>query len=299
MLSYNVPKSVLQPLAAALEGRLLDFDDKVRTQAVVAVCDLAKSNLTCFPSELVLKALERLRDKKVIIHSNNSVIISLHGTNFYGACSNISLQVSVRKSVMQKLLELYRAYCTKCSKRHLMLNDNYEQIPCKILLLCFDKDCKDFRFGGYFLSNFDLYLGLHCANVRCTMLQATKHRDHICRGFIPIITSYKGEDRTLDCFFFTLQAASYQGFKLHSISKTKVFIPVCFSTSMLLLSIYLFLTKHDCHQVADGIERIFVSSGGGEGTVKSLNGNRMQMTECIEITLTHILTYCSFFALSI
>ncbi|XP_010912048.2 sister chromatid cohesion protein PDS5 homolog B isoform X2 [Elaeis guineensis] len=104
-------------ILTALEGRLLDFDDKVRTQAVIAVCDLAKSNLTCFPSELVLKALERLRDKKV----------------------------SVRKNVMQKLLELYRAYCTKCTKGHLMLNDNYEQIPCKILLLCFDRDCKEFR----------------------------------------------------------------------------------------------------------------------------------------------------------
>ncbi|XP_008785877.2 sister chromatid cohesion protein PDS5 homolog A [Phoenix dactylifera] len=113
----DTSRSEARDILTALEGRLLDFDDKVRTQAVVAVCDLAKANLTCFPSELLLKALERLRDKKV----------------------------SVRKSVMQKLLELYRAYCIKCSKGHLMLNDKYEQIPCKILLLCFDKDCKEFR----------------------------------------------------------------------------------------------------------------------------------------------------------
>lgn len=110
-------RSEQHDILTALEGRLLDFDDKVRTKAVVAVCDLAKSNLTCFPSELVSQAIERLRDKKV----------------------------SVRKSVVQKLLELYRAYCTKCSKGLLMLNDNYEQIPCKLLLLCFDKDCKEFR----------------------------------------------------------------------------------------------------------------------------------------------------------
>lgn len=53
-------------MTGALGGRLLDFDDKVRTQAVLAICDLAISNLTCFPSELVLQAVERLRDKKVV-----------------------------------------------------------------------------------------------------------------------------------------------------------------------------------------------------------------------------------------
>ena len=52
-------------LAESLEGRLLDFDDKVRIRAVYAVCDLAKSNLSSFPSELILQAAERLRDKKV------------------------------------------------------------------------------------------------------------------------------------------------------------------------------------------------------------------------------------------
>jgi hypothetical protein len=52
-------------LAESLEGRLLDFDDKVRIRAVCAVCDSAKSNLGSFPSELILQAAERLRDKKV------------------------------------------------------------------------------------------------------------------------------------------------------------------------------------------------------------------------------------------
>lgn len=56
---------VLFLLAESLEGRLLDFDDKVRIRAVYAVCDLAKSNLSSFPSELILQAAERLRDKKV------------------------------------------------------------------------------------------------------------------------------------------------------------------------------------------------------------------------------------------
>lgn len=57
-------------LAAAVIGRLLDFDEKVRLQAVMTICDLAISNLSCFPSEVVLQAIERLRDKKVnCVHS--------------------------------------------------------------------------------------------------------------------------------------------------------------------------------------------------------------------------------------
>lgn len=58
--------SNLHVVAAALEGRLLDFDDKVRTKAVDAVCDLAKSYPRSIRSELILQAMERLRDKKVI-----------------------------------------------------------------------------------------------------------------------------------------------------------------------------------------------------------------------------------------
>lgn len=46
---------------------MLDFDDKVRTQAVVVACDLARSNLKIFPPELIVRATERLRDKKVIL----------------------------------------------------------------------------------------------------------------------------------------------------------------------------------------------------------------------------------------
>ena len=69
-------------LAAALEGRLLDFDDKVRTEAVFAVCDLAKSSLTCFPSEIILQAVERLRDKKVtsfqFLQTESSALVLSH-----------------------------------------------------------------------------------------------------------------------------------------------------------------------------------------------------------------------------
>ncbi|XP_028553543.1 sister chromatid cohesion protein PDS5 homolog A-B [Dendrobium catenatum] len=101
----------------AVEGRLLDFDDKVRTQAISVICNLASSNLSCFSSEFVLKAIKRLRDKKI----------------------------SVRKSAMQSLLELYRVYCIKCSNGLFSLNFTYENIPGAVLMLCFDKDCKEFR----------------------------------------------------------------------------------------------------------------------------------------------------------
>uniref|UniRef100_A0A0E0K1C1 Uncharacterized protein n=1 Tax=Oryza punctata TaxID=4537 RepID=A0A0E0K1C1_ORYPU len=38
-------------IVTSLEGKLSDFDYKVRIRAVAAVCDLAKSNLISFPSE--------------------------------------------------------------------------------------------------------------------------------------------------------------------------------------------------------------------------------------------------------
>ncbi|CAO1944277.1 unnamed protein product [Urochloa humidicola] len=104
-------------ILTSLQGRLLDFDEKVRIRAVNTVCDLAKSNLSSFPHEVILLAAERLRDKKA----------------------------SVRKNVMHKLLELYRDYCEKCSKGTAAINTHYEQIPAKLLVLCFDNDMESFR----------------------------------------------------------------------------------------------------------------------------------------------------------
>ncbi|CAA6667666.1 unnamed protein product [Spirodela intermedia] len=103
-------------ILTALQGRLLDFDDKIRIQAVTVVCELAQANLEFFPLELILQAADRVRDKKV----------------------------SVRKKAMIKLLELYHAYCIKCSEGLLPITDHFEQIPSKIITLCFDKDCKEF-----------------------------------------------------------------------------------------------------------------------------------------------------------
>ncbi|KAL8170975.1 hypothetical protein V2J09_022779 [Rumex salicifolius] len=97
--------------------RLLDFDSSVRAEAVVALCDLAVFSLKFFPAELIVRATERLRDK----------------------------MASVRKVAMKKLLEVYHHYCIKCSEGQIELNQYFEQIPCSILMLCYDRSSKDVR----------------------------------------------------------------------------------------------------------------------------------------------------------
>jgi len=125
-------------LAASLEGRLLDFDEKVRIRAVHTVCDLAKSNLSS-SAKLILHAAERLRDKKVSWCFSVQLFL-------YNASLKHAFQASVRKNVMHKLLELYRDYCEKCSKGTATVNTHYEQIPAKLIVLCFDNDIESFRF---------------------------------------------------------------------------------------------------------------------------------------------------------
>ncbi|XP_012567744.1 sister chromatid cohesion protein PDS5 homolog B isoform X3 [Cicer arietinum] len=104
-------------IISSVEGRLLDFDDRVRMQAVVVACDICSSNLMLVPLKLMSEATERLRDKKI----------------------------PVRKRALQKLMELYRDYCKKCCEGSMTITDRFEEIPCKILMLCYDKDCKEFR----------------------------------------------------------------------------------------------------------------------------------------------------------
>lgn len=102
---------------SALQGRLLDSDDRVRSEAVTVVCDLARYKLKSVPLELITCVAERLRDKKV----------------------------PVRKKALKKLLELYLEYCTQCAAAIMDFSDHFEQIPCKILMLCYDRDCKEFK----------------------------------------------------------------------------------------------------------------------------------------------------------
>ncbi|KAK2453745.1 sister chromatid cohesion protein PDS5 protein A [Trifolium repens] len=101
----------------SVEGRLLDFDDRVRMHAVTAACDICCSNPMLVPVKLLSAVTERLWDKKI----------------------------SVRKMALQKLIETYREYCKKCCDRSMSTSDHFEEIPCKILMLCYDKECKEFR----------------------------------------------------------------------------------------------------------------------------------------------------------
>lgn len=48
-----------------MKDRLLDYDDKVRMEAVNVVCEIAKTNLNWDSSDIITLAAERLRDKKV------------------------------------------------------------------------------------------------------------------------------------------------------------------------------------------------------------------------------------------
>ncbi|KAM1013870.1 hypothetical protein FF1_043727 [Malus domestica] len=137
----------------ALESRLLDFDDRVRTQAVVVACDLAMSNMICFPPKIISQTTERLRDKKI----------------------------PIRKKALQKLMEVYRDYCNKCFEGNMTISDHFEQIPCKILMLCFDKDCMDFRS-----QNMELVLAEDLFPAVLSVEEITRHWIHLFSLFTPL-----------------------------------------------------------------------------------------------------------------
>eukprot|EP00256_Glycine_max_P042836 XP_006593598.1 sister chromatid cohesion protein PDS5 homolog B-A isoform X6 [Glycine max] len=105
-------------IMTSVGDRLLDSDDQVRKQAVLVACDIFSSNLKLVSSKLLSQATERLRD----------------------------IKITVRKSALQKLIKVYRDYCKKCYEGSMTISDHFEEIPCKIMMLCYDKDCKEFRF---------------------------------------------------------------------------------------------------------------------------------------------------------
>ncbi|KAL7117964.1 hypothetical protein ACP275_03G105700 [Erythranthe tilingii] len=110
---------------SAIQDRLLDNDDKVRIGAINVVCELSKTNLNLTSSDLITQAAKRLRDKKVL----------------------------VRRKALEKLIELYQEYCTRRAKGNTLrrtegntlLNEHIEEIPCEVLMLCYEKDCQEFR----------------------------------------------------------------------------------------------------------------------------------------------------------
>ncbi|XP_050288244.1 sister chromatid cohesion protein PDS5 homolog A isoform X1 [Quercus robur] len=95
----------------ALCDRLLDFDENVRKQVVAVICDVACRALNAIPLETVKLVAERVRDKSLL----------------------------VKKYTMERLAEIYRVYCLKCSDGSIMSDDFY-WIPGKILRCFYDKD---------------------------------------------------------------------------------------------------------------------------------------------------------------
>ncbi|WRX29852.1 hypothetical protein QQP08_022339 [Theobroma cacao] len=140
-------------LLTAIEDRLLDFDDKVRMQAVIVACELAGSNLKYISSKLISEVIERLRDKKI----------------------------SVRKKALQKVMEVYRDYCNKCAEGHITMCDHFEQIPCKVLMLCYDKDCKEFRS-----QNIELVVAEELFPVLLPVEERARHWIHLFSLFSPL-----------------------------------------------------------------------------------------------------------------
>ncbi|KAG7980770.1 hypothetical protein I3843_05G200200 [Carya illinoinensis] len=149
----NPSGTALHEVLTALEDRLLDFDDRVRMQAVIVACDLALSNLKSVPPKLISQATERLRDKKI----------------------------SVRKKALHKLVEVYQDYCKKCSEGHMAISDHFEQILCKVLMLCYDKDCKEFRS-----QNMEIVLAEDLFPAPLSIEERTRHWIHLFSIFTPL-----------------------------------------------------------------------------------------------------------------
>ncbi|XP_004293403.1 PREDICTED: sister chromatid cohesion protein PDS5 homolog A [Fragaria vesca subsp. vesca] len=98
-------------IISALCDRLLDYEEKVRKQVVAVIYDVACHDLNSIPLETVKLVAERLRDKSVL----------------------------VKKYTMERLAEIYRVYCAKCSDGS-TISSEFEWIPGKILRCIYDKD---------------------------------------------------------------------------------------------------------------------------------------------------------------
>ncbi|KAM1124110.1 sister chromatid cohesion protein PDS5 homolog A [Malus sylvestris] len=98
-------------IISALCDRLLDFEEKVRKQVVAVVYDVACHALNSIPLETIKLVAERLRDKSLL----------------------------VKTYTMERLAEIFRVYCAKCSDDPLLSSD-FDWIPGKILRCFYDKD---------------------------------------------------------------------------------------------------------------------------------------------------------------
>lgn len=103
------------------------------------------------------------------------------------------------------------------------ISDHFELIPCKILMLCYDKDCKEFRYVCLDL----MACWTKCCNYMSgvtiiNILQVPKHGACSCGGFISSTSFSWGEDKTLDTLVFSFHPSSCEGIKLYLIPEEKV-----------------------------------------------------------------------------
>ncbi|XVF26230.1 hypothetical protein REPUB_Repub13aG0281300 [Reevesia pubescens] len=104
-------RSEAPQIISALCDRLLDYDENVRKQVVAVICDVACHSLISIPVETVKLVAERLRDKSLL----------------------------VKKYTMERLAEIFRAYCASCSDGSITPNE-FDWIPGKIFRCFYDKD---------------------------------------------------------------------------------------------------------------------------------------------------------------
>ncbi|KAG2261739.1 hypothetical protein Bca52824_068818 [Brassica carinata] len=98
-------------IISALRDRLLDYDENIRKQVVAVICDVAVSDLTSIPIDTIKLVAERLRDKAML----------------------------VKTYTMERLTELFRVYCLRCTEGKVGTGD-FDWIPGKILRCLYDKD---------------------------------------------------------------------------------------------------------------------------------------------------------------
>ncbi|KAK6132002.1 hypothetical protein DH2020_034228 [Rehmannia glutinosa] len=111
-----------------LLNRFSDKSAEVRLAALSCAKPLYMTNQSGRESIEILSAIQdRLldHDDKVRVEAVNVVL--------------------VRSKALKKLVELYQEYCTRCAAGITLLNEHIEEIPCKVLMLCYEKDCQEFR----------------------------------------------------------------------------------------------------------------------------------------------------------
>ncbi|MCO5560048.1 hypothetical protein L7F22_013654 [Adiantum nelumboides] len=114
---------------AAVSDRLQDFETEVRLHAVIAICDVAQYNPQLALVNEMKRVAERLRDT----------------------------EVTVRQETQQRLMDLYKSYCSKKAEGLPVHTDTLYWIPSKLIRSSCDKDSKEFRAQGMELVSEQLF----------------------------------------------------------------------------------------------------------------------------------------------